>query len=382
VLNGAPPLLWYLYAFQNPIDVPFISFMQEPLSQVKPGLNTGLLPPISLWRGWLSAVRLARLLDREWQQTIAMAIEAFVSGVEPRLRAIRQYDRRLWPVMAATFDYLDELVERLPAAVDLDRSAWQLDPAINAFFASPQDLSLLLAQNQALADFFQLNPLASEAFALLILTRCEKQVFGLSLVDDVLRRDVAQTRVSFSDPQLLYPSATEEATRRAARQCAVALYFTGMARDHLARIRASQQSLEFERLMVQIRHRDLRRRARHGDRDGSLTRGVYAAEARLAALEEEGGAPHLGRYNPLAVMFDEAWRLLANHRHQLRLVPLTLRVDRLGIKHEAPSTAGTLSHELSLLECTTEKTRQVITLVRCTRREFSGSALFLPDSAA
>ena len=348
-------------------------------------MNAGFTPeagrPYYRWRNWLSAVRLARRLDREWQQTIALAIEAFISGVEPRLRAIRQYDRRLWPVMAATFDYLDELVERLPAAIDLSRSAWQQDPAINAFFATPNDLSLLLARSTALGDFFRLNPLACAAYALLIVTRREKQVFGVSLVDDVLRRDVAQTRLSFSEPRVLYPAASEEATRQAARQCAVSLYFAGMARDRLNRLQASQQSLEYERLMVQIRHKDLRRRARRGDRDGSLTRGVFAAEARLAALEQERGTPRLGQYNLLAVMFDEAWQLLANHRHQLHLVPLTLRVDRMGIKHDLPPPAGAPSHELSLLECATAGTRHVIAMVRCARSEYSASALFLPDSA-
>ncbi len=362
--------------------MPFNSILPTSHAPMNAGLTPDARRSHSRWRAWLSAVRLARLLDREWQQTIALAIEEFVSSVEPRLRAIRQYDRRLWPVMAATFDYLDELVEQLPAAIDLSRSAWQQDPAINAFFASPNDLSLLLARSTALADFFRLNPLASAAYALLILTRREKQVFGVSLIDDVLRRDVAQTRLSFSEPRVLYPAATEEATRQAARQCAVCLYFAGMARERLTRIQASQQSLEYERLMVQIRHRDLRRRARDGDRDGSLSRGVFAAEARLAALEQERGAPRLGQYNPLAVMFDEAWQLLANHRHQLRLVPQILRVDRMGIKHELPPAAGAPSHELSLLECTTAVTRHSITLVRCTRSEFSGSALFLPDAAA
>ena len=44
-----------------------------------------------------------------------------------------------------------------------------------------------------------------------------------------------------------------------------------------------------------------------------------------------------------------------------------VRVDRLGIKQEAHTTAP--ANELSLLECTTPSSRRVITLVRCPRAE-------------
>lgn len=344
--------------------------------------STGSGPAPSRWRGWLSAVRLARALNLARKEAIALAIEAFVTAVEPRLRAIRHYDRRLWHPMAETFDYLDELVAHLPSAIDISRAAWQQNPVINAFFASPTDLSLVLARSVALQEFFQRHPLANETFSLLILTRQEKQVFGLSVMDDMLRRDVAQTRVTFVEPRLLYPAATEESTRLAARQCGVALFLAGLARERLTRMQRSQQSLEYERLMLQIRRKDLRARAQRGDRDGSLARGVYNTETRLLALDLERSGANLGHYNPLATMLDEASQLLANHRHQLRLDPITLRMDRLGIKHEPSSSAGVPVHDLSLLECVTEVARQIVILVRCTRSEFSGAALFLPDSGA
>ena len=66
-------------------------------------------------------------------------------------------------------------------------------------------------------------------------------------------------------------------------------------------------------------------------------------------------------------MLEQVRGAFATPEDQLRLAPAALRVDRLGIKQEAHTTAP--ANELSLLECTTPSSRRVITLVRCPRAE-------------
>lgn len=107
---------------------------------------------------WLGALRRARQIKRDRTRFITEAIEAFVTDVEPRLRAIHAYERRLWPVMTATLDYLDVLAGELPQAFTLSRRDWLQHPHTNAFFASPSALTKFLADSDALGDFFRVIP--------------------------------------------------------------------------------------------------------------------------------------------------------------------------------------------------------------------------------
>ena len=329
------------------------------------------LPPQSLWgmlNGWLLARRATREAEQERAATIAEAIEEVIAGTEPKLRALSHYDRLLEPVIADALDYIAELIARLPPPIELSRRAWQRDPHVNAFFATGADLPLFLSRSKELQDFFQRRPSASQAFAILTLTRKERQVFGLSLQDEMVRRDVAQTSVGFTDPQLLYPSATEEEVRAEARHCALNLYI-GLAKKRLTKRQGQREGLDHEHLILETRLKGLRAQARQGAADpADLQEKIAATEARLAANGEERAA--LGGFTSrLEAMLAEIHRILADPRNELKLAPSSLRVDRLGIKQEGGQGAGSPANDLSLLECTTSTSQRVIALVRCSRDE-------------
>jgi len=315
--------------------------------------------------GWLSLQREARLAQRERAATLAEAIEKVISGTEPKLRALGSYDRTLKPVVEATLKYIDDLIDRLPAPIELSRAAWQHDHRINAFFASTADLRRVLSQVVELQDFFRVRPGANEAYAILISTREERETFGISLQDDMLRRDVAQTSVAFVEPRLLNPSDTEEQVRQQAKHCALKL-FIHLARKRLERLQARRDGLERERQMLETRLRALRAGSRPADSTEELERQLAQTEAALAAnARETSGMCHPGER--LGRMLEQIHSVFAAPQEQLTLAPVSMYLDRLGIKH--PGGAGSQAPELSLLECTTPASSKVITLVRCPRSE-------------
>ena len=318
--------------------------------------------------GWLQARRAVREAEQERAAIIAEAVEEVIAATDPKLRALAHYDRSLGPVIAGALDYIAELIARLPPPIELSRRAWQRDPHVNAFFASAADLPLFLSRSKELQDFFQRHPGASQAFAILTLKRKERQVFGISLQDEMVRRDVAQTSVGFYEPQLLNPSATEEEVREEARHCALNLYI-GQAKKRLAKRQGQREGLDQERLILETRLKGLRAQVRQGAEDPAvLQEKITVTEARLAANGQERAA--LGGFtNRLEAMLTEIHRILADPQHELQLAPSSLRVDRLGIKQDGVQGTGTPANDLSLLECTTATSQRVIALVRCHRDE-------------
>ncbi len=332
-------------------------------SKEAPGhLLWGLLQRLNGWR-------LERRTAREWQQekamSIAEAIEEVVSGTEPRLRALGGYDRELGPAVELTLSYIADLIDRLPPPVELSRAAWQRDPQINAFFASAADLPPFLGRARELQEFFKRQPGVNQAFAIMTSTRQEKQVFGISLLEDRVLRDVAQTSIGFVEPLILGPAATEGEVREEAKRCALHL-FIDLAREQLAKSQSHRESLERERQIQEVRLRSLHSKIKDLEENTELEAKIKAVELALAenaqALAALGGArPHLED------ILGQVRDAFATPEDQLRLAPAALRVDRLGIKQEADTAAP--ANDLALLECTTASSRRVITLIRCPRAE-------------
>lgn len=319
-------------------------------------------------RGWMSQRRAARHSAREREAAITEAIEAVIAGTEPKLRALNGYEKRLAPAVERTLDYIDDLIEQLPPPIELSRESWQRHPHINAFFATVTDLPLFLSRVEALRDFFERRPHATQAYAILTSIRDEKRVFGISLEGGMVRRDVAQTSVGFREPRILSPTPTEEELRKEAKRCALKVYI-GLVRKNLANSQDQRASLERERLILETQRRSLLdQKLKHGSSFDTQVK-IGSVEKKLAgnaaALKVLGGP----RPN-LEAMFEQVRDLLATPEQQINLAPAAFSVDRFGIKQEKEASE-IMANELSLLECTTPSTRKVITLVRCPRSEMS-----------
>jgi hypothetical protein len=176
-------------------------------------------------------------------ELVKIAAEAIVEAVDPRLRVVSGYQRKIETGVVRTILHMRELAKELPhEPIELSRDAWGADQQLNAFFATAADVPATLGRSAPLRAYFEspVNAGAADAYALLGMLKIEREVFAPALVDGVLRHDVAQTTVSFSNHTLIAPApdvmALPARSRRAdiqAARCAGARahYIVGRARD-------------------------------------------------------------------------------------------------------------------------------------------------------
>jgi len=150
---------------------------------------------------------------------IDMAIERAVEGTDPRLRALPGYARKLREPTIHAIDHVIDLVEAVHRALPrarVDTASHGADPRLGALFATSQNMFDTLARDQTLRDYLDGAPerRSQDITSLLICERQERHVLGMEVVNDQLRKDVAQVAVSFIAHRLLEPDTREAETRR------------------------------------------------------------------------------------------------------------------------------------------------------------------------
>jgi len=150
---------------------------------------------------------------------ITQAVEHVVDGTYSRLRLLPGYSRRLQGPVATSFRHIDELVERVPGAILCSRSAFLEDPRVNAFFVDPRHLQEVFSRNEQVHELFDTHSDAKECWALLCMRKEERRRLGMSLVGDLVQKEVMQTTVSFADHQIFSPAISEVEARRSLKCC-------------------------------------------------------------------------------------------------------------------------------------------------------------------
>ena len=183
--------------------------------------------------------------DRQKSAEILKAIETVVTETDARIRSVGSYKKRLRDGVRLVLDYVEALVDDLPAAIAVNQHTFASDPLVNSFFVNKTDVQQIFSRCQKLHAFFgstehrQLH----EVYALLFVQKSEKTIFGKKLQGDMLLSDVMQTSVSFSDHQILLPGATEELVRKSLE----ALLFDSILeyiKTHMTRLRYQQSQDE------------------------------------------------------------------------------------------------------------------------------------------
>jgi hypothetical protein len=131
------------------------------------------------------------------EQDIERAIDIIVEQTDPRLRFVRAYRRKLRKPVVRSLVYADDLVGRIPGPFEISRKAYGSNPQVNALFGSVDDIYTLFAHSRMLQDFFRDKPGCDLVYVPLVMLRREKQIFGMALSGDIVRRDVARTLVNF-----------------------------------------------------------------------------------------------------------------------------------------------------------------------------------------
>ncbi|MDM0021086.1 hypothetical protein [Variovorax saccharolyticus] len=275
--------------------------------------------------------------NREMQAPRDEEVERMMARVldlSPRLQMAQGHEARLRGAIAQAATHLRELVAGFAPARDLSPAGWASDSHVRAFFGAADDVSPALGRSTELFGLFDRQPGLSEAYAVLGMAMNERRTLGVAQEGGVLRSDVAQTTLSFSDHQIRICGATEaelrqEIQRRMVDQLAIEA-LAGIA-DETAR----RDDLEQERALVAAR---LRLLGRQGIGMQSVLGGeleVDAGElARLRAQREENDVAlrSLGsRSEALDRQLERMCQVLADAGNLIRVARRSLRLSRMNV---------------------------------------------------
>lgn len=293
----------------------------------------------------------ARLVDRWFGapmdaglvETIAWSIDQ----VEPRLRQIGGYPRRYAAAVAHAWAYCRDLAAQVPGPVAVNRQAFAHDPLVHALFGSPEGIVQALVRSKAVRAWQQDAGREQGVFALMGVRRWEKDIFGMEDRGGMLRRDVAQKAVYFSDHTFSDLGATQADTRALlARQFMGSLL--ARVNDRLEDIRQRRQGLERERDDLRARLRASPDSAAH---QAALQQTLVSLSEVVAALDLRSYADH----------FDA---VLLQPEPFLHLRPISLSLDAMGIHQPERGHGQTPPLDLSEMACR-DRRRWIVMLVHC-----------------
>jgi len=315
---------------------------------------------------------------------IELATERVIDGTDPRLRAVPGYRKVLRPGVECAVDYVIGLVEALPRPIELSRRQFSRDERVRALFASPDHLKDTLLQSPALQDYLDqrtgIDP--ENIYALLGVEQQEKRVLGMALEGEIIRRDVAQVAISFSNHRYMGPMDSDQESRWELEKRAFD-FLIQLALEKITSQRLEQSQMLRQRELLRDKLRALESASWGMDSLMKKTQQTLAdprsVEQQIARLESELSSIDtdpvtLDRY--LDVISE---CLMAAPRH-LRVAHVTLRLSRMGIKAENADDSGTIT--LELLEIASSDGRKVIAVpVRIPFSEIPDKPDFLAEAS-
>ncbi len=149
------------------------------------------------------------------------AIEHVVDSIEPNMRYFPGYKKILYDSVATTLAHISNLVDTIPGPLLISRNNYVTDPQVNACFSTVDRIQEVFSNSQELRSFFDapVNSELDEAYALLCMQVEEKTIAGMELQNDIVRRDVMQTALNFTDYKILSPAVNETEVREGIKQC-------------------------------------------------------------------------------------------------------------------------------------------------------------------
>ncbi len=311
------------------------------------------------------------------------AIEQLVEDVDPRIRLIRGYRKKLRPGVEIALKHARDIAARLPGPFALDTNTWRTEPLINVAFARADELPAAISRSVEVREFFErgAGKFSPECFALFGMQREERSVFGKELVGEVIHSDVIQTAVSFTNHRLVAPAASLDELRLGIARRAFH-HLEEEAIDQVTRALDRKQGLEEQRAVLRLKLKVMARQrqglqglveaeAPADQKTEDLEQKLAEIEARFRKLQTtlsnlENYVPHLNK-------------VLGHPEQYLSLQQVPLRLTLMNILVTAPTEQPV--HELSLEEATLRDGRKfVLSLVKCTRDQLHSQQRLLDEA--
>jgi hypothetical protein len=291
---------------------------------------------------------------------VSAALDRVIGMVDPLVRAAPRLEKHLLGAVEHALGYCAGLVAALPGPIEINRRSFGNDLLVHALFATPNDIDDMLGRSQAVRDFLERPECwASDCFcAMLAARRQQKHQFGMAQQGNIIRADVPQEVLYFSDQTLIEPCCDLATTRHRLQAKALESLLRAF-NSHVDTLRHEREHLRAD---LSMEHAQL-----------------IAIQKRHDDIEEEKHTRHLVeldfnlRQNGEALMPENLVDVLADFlRHPetaLSLTPVSICIDRMGIVHDAgqdDSDAQTIVFpELS----SRDRRQHLATLVRISRDE-------------
>lgn len=278
---------------------------------------------------WLRRHEAATKTDLVTPELIRDTTDYLVRQTDPRLALCARHYERLAPGVEAAIRHIVAGVKALPEPCDAGPEQWAATPELAAFFVSADDMTTAFSRSETLQHLFDGDPQLDEAYAALATTLIERKGLGMALEGEILRRDVVQTSVSFSNPRVHLVAADLDSLRRA---IAYRMFdeLAMVALERIEGIRSERKQLSDDRALLQTRLQMLHGHGTGFDVHESDGNGVHALlEENTRALAAAGaGADALERELDVVLeVLASSSSLVTMARREMRLTAMNQLVE-------------------------------------------------------
>jgi len=280
-------------------------------------------------------------------ELVERAIERALDATDPRIRAVSGFRKKLEPAVVKAIDHVKAMALGMPSPVEASHATYGDDARLSSFFASPDRMSQVFGTDRTLIEYLA-GPAGmgtQPILALLLVERTEKKVLGMALEGDQVQREVAQVQVSFDRHRIVDPSDDEDDLRRALARRAYD-QMLAMALARITEVGGERESLEASQSVLRAKLRALKSARWDFSAGGEEPPEPAALEAKLAGIEKELAATGSGS-TALPRHLEILCETLAKPEEALRIEPVTILMDRMGIRQ---ASAGGTTVELQLRE--------------------------------
>jgi hypothetical protein len=317
---------------------------------------------------YLNRQQKARRLDRTTE--VINTVESVVDGTDSKIRLVPGYKKKLQNSVQSSLEFADDLVNQIPSSIEVSRSTFTTDPHVNAFFTNVTDLQSIFSRSSEIHDYMEdSHDSSAHCCALLCMARTEKTVMGMELSGDMLKRDVMQVAVSFSDHRIYSPAPSEPEAREGLKLCLLQGLVSN-ALERVAKLRLASHHLRSQHQMLHARLRRYQQKSRDIKprvlMDDSTLRDMEETSRELEGIEQQ--IMKIPRLTPQVVL-EQVVDVFSQPDDFVRLSKSSLRLNKMGIKISDDSTQpGNL---LDLTEVTIGDDRpRVVTLATFPKKEF------------
>jgi hypothetical protein len=156
-------------------------------------------------------------------------IDYFVTTVEPKLRQVRGYRKRLQEPLQICREHSKALVAQIPGPICLKKSGYYDNPVIKAAFAGSDRIEDLLDRVEMTTSQTALP--GTERVALLTMTSTEKTIFGSKKQGNMLIADAAMRCITFTDHNMVGLATTLADSREALEKFCLEIIAEAAARE-------------------------------------------------------------------------------------------------------------------------------------------------------